>query len=74
LGQEALANADFDKAYDLDPENYGYKYFNITNHLASFTNDSGYISLVDIRRLGLVGVMAVLAVLIFKLVLPAPRK
>ena len=74
LGQEALANADFDKAYDLDPENYGYKYFNITNHLASFTNDSSYISPGGIRRLGLVGVIAVLAVLIFKLVLPAPRK
>jgi len=74
LGQEALANADFDKAYDLDPENYGYKYFNITNHLASFTNDSSYISPGDIRRLGLIGVIAVLAVLIFKLVLPAPRK
>jgi tetratricopeptide (TPR) repeat protein len=74
LGQEALANADFDKAYDLDPENYGYKYFNITNHLASFTNDPSYISPGYIRRLGLVGVIAVLAVLIFKLVLPAPRK
>ena len=74
LGQEALANEDFDKAYDLDPENYGYKYFNITNHLASFTNDSSYIRPGDIRRLGLIGVIAVLAVLIFKLVLPAPRK
>jgi tetratricopeptide (TPR) repeat protein len=40
LGQEELAAADFDKAYDLDPENYGYKYFNITNHLASFTNEA----------------------------------
>ncbi len=74
LGQEALADADFDKAYDLDPENYGYKYFNITNHLASFTNDSSYISTSDLRGLGLIGVIAVLAVLIFKLVLPAPRK
>ena len=74
LGQEGLANADFDKAYDLDPENYGYKYFNITNHLASFTNDFSYIRPGDIRRLGLIGVIAVLAVLIFKLVLPAPRK
>lgn len=74
LGQEGLANADFDKAYDLDPENYGYKYFTITNHLASFTNDASYISTGDIRRLGLIGVIAVLAVLIFKLVLPNPRK
>ena len=74
LGQEALAAADFDKAYDLDPENYGYKYFNITNHLASFTNDSSYINPGDMRRLGLLGVIAVLAALIFKLVLPTPRK
>jgi uncharacterized membrane protein len=56
------------------PENYGYKYFTITNHLASFTNDASYISTGDIRRLGLIGVIAVLAVLIFKLVLPNPRK
>jgi tetratricopeptide (TPR) repeat protein len=74
LGQEAQAAADFDKAYDLDPENYGYKYFNITNHLASFTNDSSYINPGDMRRLGLLGVIAVLAALIFKLVLPTPRK
>ena len=74
LGQEALAAADFDKAYDLDPENYGYKYFNITNHLASFTNDSNYINPGDMRRLGLLGLIAVLAALIFKLVLPTPRK
>ena len=74
LGQEALAAADFDKAYDLDPENYGYKYFNITNHLASFTNDSSYINPGDMRRLGLMGIIAVLAALIFKLVMPTPRK
>jgi tetratricopeptide (TPR) repeat protein len=74
LGQEDMAAADFDKAYDLDPENYGYKYFTITNHLASFTNDPSYINPGDMRRLGLIGVIAVLAALIFKLVLPTPRK
>jgi tetratricopeptide (TPR) repeat protein len=74
LGQEELAAADFDKAYDLDPENYGYKYFNITNHLASFTNDSSYINSSNMRRFGLIGIIALLAALIFKLVLPTPRK
>lgn len=74
LGQHGLADADFDKAYDLDPENYIYKYFTITNHLASFTNDSSYISSADIRRLGLVGIIALLFVLIFKVALPSPRK
>jgi tetratricopeptide (TPR) repeat protein len=74
LGQEELAAADFDKAYDLDPENYGYKYFNITNYLASFTNDSSYIKPSHMRRLGLIGIIALLAALIFKLVLPTPRK
>ena len=74
LGLEDLASNDFDKAYDLDPENYGYKYFTITNYLASFTNDSNYIDTGDIRRLGLIAVIALLAVLIFKLALPTPRK
>jgi tetratricopeptide (TPR) repeat protein len=74
LGQYGLADADFDKAYELDPENYFYKYFTITNHLASFTNDSSYINSADIRRLGLVGIIALLFVLIFRVALPSPRK
>lgn len=74
LGLEEQARADFDKAYDLDPENYSYKYFTITNYLASFTNDSNYISTVDIRHLGLIGIIVLLAVFIFKLALPTPRK
>jgi tetratricopeptide (TPR) repeat protein len=74
LGQERLANADFDKAYELDPENYSYKYFTITNHLASFVSDSDYINPRDIGRLGLIGIIVLVFVLIFKLALPAPRK
>ncbi len=74
LGQEGLADEDFNKAYLLDPENYGYRYFTITNHLASFVSDSNYIGSKDISRLGLVGIVVLLFVLIFKLVLPSPRK
>jgi len=74
LGQDGLADADFDKAYELDPENYGYRYFTITNHLASFVSDSDYINSREIGRLGLIGIIVLVFVLIFKLVLPAPRK
>jgi tetratricopeptide (TPR) repeat protein len=74
LGQENLADEDFNKAYGLDPENYAYRYFTITNHLASFVSDSNYIASKDISRLGLIGIIVLLFVLIFKLALPGPRK
>ncbi len=74
LGQEGLAEADFNKAYILDPENYAYRYFTITNHLASIVSDSGYISAKSVRRVGLAAIIAVVFVLIFKVVLPAPNK
>ena len=74
LGQEDLADKDFNKAYLLDPANYSYRYFTITNYLASFASDSNYIPFKDIRWLGLVGVIVLLLVLIFRLALPTPRK
>ncbi len=74
LGHEELADADFDKAYDLDPKHYGYKYFTITNHLASFVNDSNYLTSKDMGRVGLVGIIVIVFVIIFKLALPSPRK
>jgi tetratricopeptide (TPR) repeat protein len=74
LGLYGQADADFDKAYDLDPENYGYKYFTITNHLATFASDSDYITSENIRRLGLICIIVLLFGLIFKLALPAPNK
>jgi tetratricopeptide (TPR) repeat protein len=74
LGQEDLADEDFNKAYLLDPEHYGYRYFTITNHLASFVSDTNYIGSKDISRLGLIVIIVLLFVLIFKLVLPSPRK
>jgi tetratricopeptide (TPR) repeat protein len=74
LGQEDLADEDFDKAYVLDPVNYSYRYFTMTNYLASFASDSNYIPSKDVRRLGLIGIIVLLFVLIFKLALPTPRK
>jgi tetratricopeptide (TPR) repeat protein len=74
LGQEGLADENFNKAYLLDPEYYGYRYFTITNHLASFVSDSNYIPSKDISWLGLIGIVVLLFVLIFKLALPTPRK
>jgi tetratricopeptide (TPR) repeat protein len=74
LGQEDLADKDFNKAYLLDPANYSYRYFTITNYLASLASDSNYISFKDIRWLGLVGIIVLLLVLIFRLALPTPRK
>jgi tetratricopeptide (TPR) repeat protein len=74
LGQEDLADKDFNKAYLLDPANYSYRYFTITNYLASLASDSNYIPFKDIRWLGLVGVIVLLLVLIFRLALPTPRK
>ena len=74
LGQGDLADKDFNKAYLLDPANYSYRYFTITNYLASLASDSNYIPFKDIRWLGLVGVIVLLLVLIFRLALPTPRK
>ena len=74
LGQEDLADADFNKAYELDPENYFYRYFTITNHLASFVSDSNYIASKDVSRVGLIGIIVLIFALIFKLALPSPPK
>lgn len=74
LGKDGLAEEDFKKSYTMDPENYAYRYFTITNHLASFVSDSGYINPTSVRRVGLIALIALLFVLIFKVVLPAPDK
>ena len=74
LGKDEQADEDFNKAYILDPENYVYRYYTITNHLASFVSDSGHINARSVRRVGLVAIIALLFVLIFKLVLPSPDK
>jgi tetratricopeptide (TPR) repeat protein len=74
LGEEELADADFHKAYRLDPDNLAYRYFTITNHLATFVSDSASVNSDRIRWLGLVALLVLLFVLIFRLVLPPPKK
>lgn len=62
VGQEARANADFKKAYEVDPRYALYRYF------------SGYADLEDIRRAGLIGMIGLAFVFVFGLKLKAPRK
>jgi tetratricopeptide (TPR) repeat protein len=74
LGQEELALEDFNKAYMLDPEHYAFRYFTITNHLASFVSDSGPINPGSVRWAGLAAIIGLLFVFIFRLVLTPPDK
>ena len=62
LGRDDLAEADFEKSYELDPRFAVLRYF------------YGTFRLEDVHRMGLVGIIGLLFVGIFKLGLPAPRK
>jgi tetratricopeptide (TPR) repeat protein len=74
LGQNKLAEADYNKAYTMDPENYDYRFFTVTDALASYASDSGYLNSKSTRRVGLVAIIVLLFVVIFKVILPAPGK
>lgn len=74
LGQTKLAQADYNKAYTMDPENYDYRFFTVTDALASYASDSGYLNARSTRRVGLVAIIVLLFVVIFKVVLPTPNK
>lgn len=74
LGQSKLAQADYDKAYTMDPENYDYRFFTVTDALASYASDSGYLNAKSTRRVGLIAIIVLLFVVIFKVILPAPDK
>ena len=65
---------DFRKVTDMDPEHYDYRYFTVADALASYASDSGYINATSARRVGLVAMIVLLFVVIFKVVLPAPDK
>lgn len=72
LGQNQLADADFNKALTLNPEYYIYTFATSTEFLADLAGKSS-----DLKRVGRMGValIAVLfVVVIFKLTLSPPRK
>jgi len=62
LGRDDLAEADFKKSYELDPRFAILRYF------------YGTFRLEDVRRMGLVGIIGLLFVGIFRLGFPVPRK
>ena len=72
LGQIKLADADFKKALNLDPEYDIYKFFSITDYLANSSGESGSIKAVG--RMGAALIIAIFFVLVFKLTLSAPKK
>lgn len=62
LGQEKLANADFNRATQIDPRYWFYRYI------------SGYANLEEMRKAGLIGMIAIAFVFIFSLKLKPPKK
>jgi tetratricopeptide (TPR) repeat protein len=72
LGQSERADADFKIASRLDPEYYKYTLFSSTEYLANLASESS--ELKRIGRMGAALVVALVFVLIFKLVLPPPKK
>ena len=62
IGQQQQAVADIRAALQLDPRTWFYRYV------------SGYANLEDIRGAGLVAILVIVAVLIFKFRLRAPNK
>jgi hypothetical protein len=62
LGHEEQSNSDFDKSVQLDPR------YVLIRYLAGTTDLEG------VRRMGLMGIIAISAVGIFQLSLRAPKK
>jgi tetratricopeptide (TPR) repeat protein len=62
LGEEKLSDADFDKSFELDPRYAIIRYF------------AGSTSLEGMRRMGFIGIVALILVGVFQLSLRAPRK
>lgn len=72
LGQDQLAEADFNKALALNPEYYVYTFATSTEYLADMAGKSS-----DVKRVGWMGVAlmaALCVVVIFRLALSPPKK
>lgn len=74
LGEIELAHADLSEAFRLDPSFFFYLHPSSTDSYAKFVSDSSLASKDGIRRIGLIGILGLLFVLIFKLALPSPNK
>lgn len=74
LGEVELAQADLSEAFRLDPSFFYYLHPSSTDSYAKFVSDSSLASKDGIRRIGLIGILALLFVLIFRFTLPAPHK
>ena len=74
LGRNELAYADLNEAFRLDPSFFFYLHPSSTDSYATFVADSSLASTDGIRRLGLIGILTLLFILIFKVALPLPRK
>jgi tetratricopeptide (TPR) repeat protein len=72
LGETEKADADFQKAVNLDPAYDIYKSFTTTEFLADSAGRSG--SVKGIGWMGIAGMAAIFFVMIFKLTLPPPKK
>ncbi|MDH4206841.1 MAG: tetratricopeptide repeat protein [Desulfobacteraceae bacterium] len=72
LGENERAEADLQKAVNLDPAYDIYRSFTTTEYLADSAGRSG--SIKGVGRMGAAMMAAIFLVLIFKLTLPAPKK
>jgi tetratricopeptide (TPR) repeat protein len=72
LGENERAEADLQKAVNLDPVYDIYRLFTTTEYLADSAGRSG--SAKGIGWMGVAGMIAIFFVIIFKLTLPPPRK
>jgi tetratricopeptide (TPR) repeat protein len=72
LGENERADADLQKAVNLDPAYDIYRLFTTTEYLADSAGRSS--SLKGIGWMGAAGMIAIFFVMIFKLTLPPPRK
>jgi len=72
LGENERAEADLQKAVNLDPVYDIYRLFTTTEYLADSAGRYG--SIKGVGRMGVAMMAAIFLVLIFKLALPAPKK